>query len=49
VMMTAKATPETWMGSEDVPRSNVLVGVAMTVGFGGACMYRSGVPYRVDE
>jgi hypothetical protein len=31
VMMMARATLDTWMGSEDVPRLNVLVGVAMIV------------------
>lgn len=29
------------MGSEDVSRSNVLVGVAMAAGLSGDCMYRS--------
>jgi hypothetical protein len=38
VMMMASATLETWMGSEDVPRVNVLGGVAMTVGLWG-CLY----------
>jgi hypothetical protein len=34
VMMMASATLDTWMGSEDVPRLNVLGGVAITVGLG---------------
>ena len=34
VMMMARAALGTWMGFEDVPRLNVLVGVAMTVGWG---------------
>jgi hypothetical protein len=38
VMMMARATFETWMGSEDVPRLNVFVGVAMTVGLSD-CLY----------
>jgi hypothetical protein len=38
VMMMASATFDTWMGSEDVPRLNVLGGVAMTVGL-GCCLY----------
>jgi hypothetical protein len=38
VMMMASATLDTWMGSEDVPRLNVLGRVAMTVGLRG-CLY----------
>lgn len=38
VMMMARATLETWMGSEDVPRLNIWVGVAMIVGLSG-CLY----------
>jgi hypothetical protein len=38
VMMMASATLDTWMGSEDVPRLNVLGGVAITVGLVG-CLY----------
>lgn len=41
VMVMAKATLETWMGSGDVSKSNVLVEVAMMVGLSGTCMYRS--------
>jgi hypothetical protein len=38
VMIMASATLDTWMGSGDVPRLNVLGGVAITVGLGG-CLY----------
>lgn len=44
VMVMAKATPDTWMGSEDVSKLNVLVEVAMIVGLSGTCMYRSESP-----
>lgn len=49
VIMMARATLETWMGDEDVPRLNVGVGVAMSVALNGCVYLQIVVHYLVNN
>lgn len=50
VMMIARATLETWIGSEEVPSLNVCVGVAISAVYelDGGYMYRSNATVLMD-